>query len=90
MSATVELEIVTPSELFYDGEIESLVCTTTDGEEGFLPGRLWCCKVLGEKGKVRLREKDGSVRTAAIKGGYVEIRDKFVLFTEDASWTEPK
>ena len=88
MSATVELEIITPSELFYNGEIESLVCTTTDGEEGFLPGRLWCCKLLGDKGKARIREKDGVRKTLSIKGGYVEIRDKFVLFTEEASWTE--
>lgn len=88
MSSCVQMEIITPSELFYEGEIVSLVCTTTNGEEGFLPGRLWCCKLLSDEGRVRVTEKDGTKRVARIRGGYVEIRDKFVIFSDEASWVK--
>ncbi|MDD6043752.1 MAG: hypothetical protein PUB87_08400 [Eubacteriaceae bacterium] len=86
MAAYVQIEIVTPSELFFQGEGESLVCTTTDGEEGFLKGHSWCCKLLGETGKVRIRTKDGELKTARIKGGYVDIKDKFIVFSDEAEW----
>lgn len=86
--AGVQVEIITPSELFYKSVTESLTCTTTDGEEGFLPKHAWCCKLLSEKGRVRVKTPEGTYKTASIKGGYVEIRDNFVVFTQEAEWID--
>ena len=38
MANTVKLEIMTPSKLFYRGEVDLVIVTTTEGEEGFMAG----------------------------------------------------
>lgn len=88
MAARIQMEIITPSELFYSGEIESLVVKTTEGEEGFLAGHSWCIKLLPEDGKVRIIDSAGATRTALVKSGYVDIKDKFVVFSDEARWVE--
>jgi F0F1-type ATP synthase epsilon subunit len=91
--SSAKLEIITPNEMFYDGEVEILMAETVDGDEGYMPNHVWCCKLLKEEGKLRLREVGGpagptGLKSASIKGGYVEIRDHFVVYTEDAKWDE--
>lgn len=88
MAAHIQMEIITPSDLFYSGEIESLVVKTTEGEEGFLAGHSWCVKLLPEDGKVRIKDSAGATRIALVKNGYVDIKDKFVVFSDEASWVE--
>lgn len=84
---TVKLQIMTPQELLYSGEVESLMVTAYDGEEGFLPGHVWCNVLLGDKGQVKFREPGaGAYRIADIHKGFVEITDSFLVFTEDAKW----
>ena len=40
--SSAKLEIITPNEMFYDGEVEILMAETVDGDEGYMPnhGRL--------------------------------------------------
>lgn len=82
-----ELTIITPAQLFYSGQVELVRVTTMDGEEGFKAGHAWCVKLLAENGHVRLQEA-AAVRTAALKGGHIDIKDKFVIYAEDAAWAE--
>jgi F0F1-type ATP synthase epsilon subunit len=85
--STVKLDIYTPSVEFFSGEIESLIVRTIDGDEGFLPGHSWANELLAENGIVRIREPgQKKFKTARTTGGYVEIRDHFVVFTENAEW----
>lgn len=83
----VNLQIMTPQALLFSGEIESLVVSAYDGEEGFLPGHVWCNTLLADRGQVKFREPGaGAYRIADIKKGFVDIKDDFLVFTEDAKW----
>lgn len=85
----VLLEIITPEQMFYSGTVEMLIVPTTEGEEGFLSGHVWCVKLLAEKGRLKFREQGTSIlKLAAIQGGYVDIRDHFVVYTDKAVWDE--
>lgn len=86
---TVLLEVVTPEEMFYSGEVEMLIVKTFDGEEGFMAKHVWCCKLLAEKGFLKLRPKgEKAFKTADIRGGFVDIKEHFVVYTDEAHWTE--
>lgn len=86
MANSVKLEILTPHAMVYTGEIESLITQTVSGDEGFLPGHVWCLKLLREDGKVQFREAGSSeFKTVKVNGGYVEIRDTFTVYSEDVS-----
>ena len=43
---SVKLEIITPSKLFYRGEVDLVIVTTLSGDEGFMAGHCWGCKLL--------------------------------------------
>ena len=84
-SRAVELSIITPAELFYSGKVDSVRVTTMDGEEGFKAGHAWCVKLLAPDGHVRLRPSaaDGDEPKR-------DIKDRFVIYAEDAAWVEEK
>ena len=87
-SKSVLVEIITPKEMFYSGQAEMMIVSTINGQEGFMAGHTWCCKLLSDQGNVRVRE-DGQkdFKTARIKGGgYVDIKDHFVVYTDEAEW----
>jgi F-type H+-transporting ATPase subunit epsilon len=84
----VLLEVITPEKLFYKGEVESVIVTTLDGEEGFMAKHTWACKLLGD-GKLRIKEPGQSdFKIAKIHGGFADIKDTFVIFTDYAKWIE--
>lgn len=88
MANSVTLEIITPSKLFYRGEVEMLIVKTVVGEEGFMAGHSWACKLL-TAGKLRFKEAGAKeFKVAAIAGGFVDVRDSFVVFTDAAEWPE--
>lgn len=91
MSNTVKLEIITPADLIYKGDIELVSAPTVEGNEGYMPGHTWCCKLLQKEGQVRIKEPgDNKVYIVNTKGGYVEIRDYFIIYAEDAAWEGDK
>lgn len=84
---TVFMEIITPEEMFYSGNIEMLIVKTFDGEEGFMAKHTWCCKLLAEEGKLKFRpEGEKNFKNVYIHGGYVDIKDSFVVYTDKAEW----
>lgn len=85
----VLLEVITPREMFYSGQVELVVVPTTEGEEGFMAHHVWCVKLLAEKGRVKIREVGAKdLKLIDIKGGHVDIKDRFVVYTDEAAWTE--
>ena len=76
---SVKLEVLTPHSMFFSGEVDSLTVETMSGSEGYLYGHTWCR--IREKGKEK-------VKIAEVKGGFVEIRENFTLFVENAEWIE--
>lgn len=86
---SVRLEIITPREMFYEGQVEMLSVPVVSGQEGFMAGHIWCVKLLAEKGNVKIREAGSNqLKTLAIRGGYVDIKDDFVVYTDGAEWKD--
>lgn len=90
MSNSVKLEIITPSKLFYRGEIELVIARTLEGDEGFMAGHSWACKLL-DIGELWIQEKGktySDFRIAAISGGFIDVKDSIIIFTDAAEWSE--
>lgn len=93
MESTVQLEIVTPKEIFYSGEVEMLIVKSEEGYEGFLPHHQWAVKLLTKEGRLKIREAGApagpaGLRTAEVRGGVVEIRDHFMVYVDEAKWVD--
>ena len=87
---SVKLEIVTPSKLFYRGEVDLVIVTTLDGDEGFMAGHCWGCKLL-DIGELWIQEKGAGKdewRVAALSGGFIEIKDSIIIYTDAVEWSE--
>lgn len=88
MAKSVLLEVITPSKLFYKGKVEMVVVRTFTGEEGYMPGHTWACKLL-DVGVLKIQEEGATeFKKAAIAGGYVDVRDNIIIYTDAAEWAE--
>lgn len=90
MSNTIKLEIITPSRLFYKGEVRLVIARTLEGDEGFMTGHSWACKLL-DVGELWIQEKDktqNEFKIAAIAGGYIDVKDSIIIYTDAAEWSE--
>ena len=87
---SVRLEVITPSKLFYRGEVELVIVTTLDGDEGFMAGHVWACKLL-DVGELWIQEKGAAKnewRVAAVAGGFLDVKDSIVIYTDAVEWSE--
>ncbi len=87
---SVKLEIITPSKLFYRGEVDLVIVTTLSGDEGFMAGHCWGCKLL-DIGELWIQEKGAGKddwRIAAIAGGFIEIKESIIIYTDAVEWSE--
>ena len=90
MANTVRLEVITPSKLFYRGEVELVIVTTLDGDEGFMAGHVWACKLL-DVGELWIQEAGAAkneFRVAAVAGGFIDVKDSIVIYTDAVEWSE--
>ena len=84
------LEVMTTSKLFYRGEVDMVIVTTKDGDEGFMAGHVWACKLL-EVSELWIQEKGAGKdewRVAAVAGGFVDMKDSMVIYTDAVEWSE--
>ena len=87
---SVRLEVITPSKLFYRGEVDLVIVTTLDGDEGFMAGHVWACKLL-DVGELWIQEKGAGKdewRVAAVAGGFIDVKDSIVIYTDAVEWSE--
>lgn len=84
---TVRLHIATPERDFFDGDVESIVMTSTDGELGVLAGHMPTVVALNA---APMKFKIGDEwREAALSGGFAEIENDYVYVLADtAEWPE--
>jgi F-type H+-transporting ATPase subunit epsilon len=79
----LQLEIVTPEKLAYQGEVDSVQLPGSEGELGVLPHHAPLISTLGA-GELRLR-KGGEDEVFAIVGGFLQVLpDKVVVMAETA------
>jgi len=76
------LEIVTPDEKIYSGEIKLIQVPGTDGSFEVMKNHAPIISTLG-KGKVKVIEEDDSVKFFDIQKGVIEVnKDKIILLAE--------
>jgi F-type H+-transporting ATPase subunit epsilon len=79
----LQLEIVTPEKLAYEGVVDSVQLPGSEGELGVLPHHAPLISTLGA-GELRLR-KGGEEEFFAIVGGFLQVLpDKVVVMAETA------
>lgn len=86
MANTIKLEIITPSRLFYRGDIEMIIVPTLFGEEGFMANHSWATKLL-DVGEMAVQEPGSQgFKIAAIAGGFIDVKDSIVVYADHAEW----
>lgn len=81
---TLDVALVSPERILYQGEADMVVCRTPDGEIAFLTGHAPFVGTL-EIAQVRVILADGDVVKAAVHGGFVEVRDNKVSVLSDVA-----
>ena len=85
---SVKLHVITPSEMFYEGDIELIIARTHSGEEGFMANHAWEIKLL-DVGNLWIKESGAKeFKVAAISGGFIDVMDEIVIYTDTAEWPE--
>jgi F-type H+-transporting ATPase subunit epsilon len=86
MANTFKLQIVTPERLFYEGDAEMVIVRTMSGDEGFMAGHAWACKLLNV-GEIWIQEKGKKdFRIAAGAQGFIDVKDEVTVFIDAAEW----
>ena len=91
MSRLVKLEIITPSKVFYRGMVRMVIVRTLEGDEGFMAGHSWACKLL-DVGELWIQEEtdspsEDSWKVAACAGGFIDVQDSIIIYTDAAEWS---
>ena len=81
---TLEVQVVSPERVLYQGHAEMVVCRTADGEIAFLPGHV---PLLGSLGiaKVRALLPGSAEQVVAVHGGFVEVSHNRVIVLSDVA-----
>lgn len=84
---TFNLQIISPTRIFFDGEVDMVEMKTTEGEIGVLAGHIPLTAIL-EPGVLRIKQEE-STKEAALHDGFVEIRkDRVTVLAESCEWPD--
>lgn len=82
-----ELKIISPDEVFYEGEASFLEFVSVEGEMGVYKNHIPLTTIL-EPCVMRIHNGD-EVKKAAILGGFLEIlQEKITVLAEEAQWPD--
>jgi F-type H+-transporting ATPase subunit epsilon len=84
----LDVQIVSPERILFQGEAEMVVCRPSDGEIAFLPGHVPFLGALVDD-PVRVLLPGGGEQAAAVHGGFVEVsHDRVVVLSDLAELRE--
>lgn len=84
---TFNLQIISPTRIFFDGDATMVEMKTTEGEIGVLAGHIPLTAIL-EPGVLRIHQEDGT-KEAALHDGFVEIqKTKVTVLAESCEWPD--
>lgn len=84
---TFNLQIISPTRVFFNEAVDMVEMKTTEGEIGVLAGHIPLTTIL-EPGVLRIKT-DGNVREAALHDGFVQIqKDKVTVLAESCEWPD--
>ena len=80
----LQVSVISPEKIVFEGTVESLVAPAFDGEVGILPGHAPMMTLIG-KGSLRLGP-DGKSGRFSVEGGFLQVVDDAVrVVTERAT-----
>jgi len=79
----MKLTIITPEKTAYEGEVDSVVLNTEEGEIGILPGHLPLVTLL-KAGDVQV-DKGGQMEFLAVDKGFAEVSDDRIRVLTEAA-----
>lgn len=83
----MELRIITPERVFYEGRAQMVEFDTTEGEIGVLPGHIPMTVVI-RPGVLSIHEATGE-KWAALHSGFAEILpDRVTILAEIVEWPD--
>ncbi|MDD7403825.1 MAG: F0F1 ATP synthase subunit epsilon [Butyribacter sp.] len=84
---TFNLQIISPTRIFFDGDVTMVEMKTTEGEIGVLAGHIPLTAII-EPGVIKIRQED-EVKEAALHDGFVKIqKDNVVILAESCEWPD--
>ena len=83
--ATMAVDIVAVEGRIWSGEATLLVCRTTEGDVGIMPGHTPLLAELQEGHAARIVEADGNVLGVAVHGGYLSVSERGVSLMADSA-----
>lgn len=82
---TFNLQIISPTRIFFNEDVEMVEMKTSEGEIGVLAGHIPLTAIL-EPGVLKIRQGTGT-KEAALHDGFVEIRkDRVTVLAESCEW----
>lgn len=88
MAASFSLSIVTPEKVFFNGETTQIIVRTTNGDIGVLANHTSLVADL-PSGPLKVKQEDGSWRTAAISTGLLKVGgNKVSILANAVEWAD--
>ncbi len=81
---TIQIEIVTPQGLIYEGSIKSATLPGSEGEFGILPHHASLVTLL-KAGVIEITKEDDAIEMVAINWGYVKVDENKVTILADGA-----
>jgi len=78
----LDVQVVSPERVLYEGEADMVVCRPADGDIAFLPGHVPFLGALGID-PVRILLVGGGEQAFAVHGGFVEVSNDHVTVLSD-------
>lgn len=78
----LEVQVVSPEDILYQGEAEMVVCRPDGGDAAFLPGHVPFLGALGDD-QVRILLPGGGEQAVAVHRGFVEVSNDHVIVLSD-------
>ena len=82
------LKIISPTRVFYEGDVQMVELTTTEGDIGVYKNHIPLTCVLAP-GVCYIHEDSNNIKVCALHDGFVEIlQDTMTILAEVAEWPE--
>lgn len=81
----MQLQLITPEKIFFEGDIAQVNIPGTEGDFGVLPGHMPLISTIRE-GELQIELINGEKKTVQVTGGIAEITpDKCVVLADSAA-----
>ncbi len=86
--ANFSLSVITPEKVFFDGETTQIIVRTTEGDIGIMANHTSLVADL-PSGPLKVKQEDGSWRTAAISTGLLKVGgNKVSILANAVEWAD--